>query len=334
MRIRTFVIATLLFATTALQAQNFELQYQSDSGALNLVNVAGTNATTVEIKSEGGQLTGDRPAHFSGLFDVYNANKAFKLDPAGFGDIAGFAFLAPGLDGTDITVDGSLVGGGPLGDVAITGFAVAPEPVLAPYAAGILNADTPILGGVLNGDQFELGIAGTAGGANNWPGAEPPEDLINGIIGGGGEKYLNFAKNNTGVIVSPGPSTVDGIDFWLANDAEPRDPTDFILYGTNSAISGDGPFSTADFTMVASGDIDFPSVRDTVADDMGYLHSVSIDNSDTYSSYLLVFPNVKDAAAANSMQISEVQFHGEIVPEPSSLVLLIMAGFGLFMRRR
>ena len=135
MRIRTLAIATMLLATTGLQAQNFELQYQSDSGALNLVNIGGTNATTVELKSEGGQLTGDRPAHFSGLFDVYNANKAFKLDPAGFSDIPGFAFIAAGADGTDITVDGSLVGGGPIGDVAITGFA----PIVDPPPTGGTN---------------------------------------------------------------------------------------------------------------------------------------------------------------------------------------------------
>ena len=126
MKIRSLTVTLLLFVVSAAQAQHFELQYKSDSGALDLVKLGETNATTVELKSEAGQITGDKPAHFSGLFDVYNANKAFKLDPAGFGDTPGFAFLAAGLDGTDITVDGSLVGGGPLGDVAITGFGGGP----------------------------------------------------------------------------------------------------------------------------------------------------------------------------------------------------------------
>lgn len=49
-----------------------------------------------------------------------------------------------------------------------------------------------ILGGARIGDNFVIGTPGTAGGSNNWPGAEPPSDVINGIIGGGGEKIPQF----------------------------------------------------------------------------------------------------------------------------------------------
>ena len=62
MKIRSLTTAFLLFAVSAVQAQNFELQYQSGTGALDLVKLGDTNATTVELKSEGGQITGDRPA--------------------------------------------------------------------------------------------------------------------------------------------------------------------------------------------------------------------------------------------------------------------------------
>ena len=206
------------------------------------------------------------------------------------------------------------------------------DPLLAP--------SDPIIGGVLNVDQFEVGMAGTTGGANNWPAAEPPEDLINGVIGGGGEKYLNFAELNTGVIVTPTeltggmPTIVSSIDFWVANDAEPRDPANFVLYGTNAAISGGGPFPLADFSMIVSADLDLPSDRDTIPDDMGFGQSVSFANTDSYSAYMLIFPDVKDAPNANSMQISEVQFHGEVVPEPSAFALAGLAVLGLLFRRR
>ena len=67
---------------------------------------------------------------------------------------------------------------------------------------------------------------------------------------------------------------------------------------------------------------------------MGFGQTVSFDNSDAYSSYMLIFPDVKDAPAANSMQISEVQFQGEVVPEPSAFALAGLAGLGLLFRRR
>jgi hypothetical protein len=37
----------------------------------------------------------------------------------------------------------------------------------------------------------------------------------------------------------------------------------------------------------------------------------------------MVFPTVRDAAAANSMQISEVQFFN-VVPEPFSCILIVV----------
>jgi hypothetical protein len=63
----------------------------------------------------------------------------------------------------------------------------------------------PILGVVaVAGNPFsQIAVAGTAGGVNNYPAAEPPDDAINNVFSGGGEKYLNFAEVNTGLIISP-----------------------------------------------------------------------------------------------------------------------------------
>src|SRR5678816_2122627 len=68
-------------------------------------------------------------------------------------------------------------------------------------AAPLFNAGDPFFGGQLDTgtNQFNVGIAGTAGGVNNWPAAESPDHAIDGF----GQKYLNFAKTNTGFIVTP-----------------------------------------------------------------------------------------------------------------------------------
>lgn len=184
----------------------------------------------------------------------------------------------------------------------------------------ILSPGDQIIGGILNDTNFVEGLASTAGGGNNWPGAEPPEELIDGFYGGGGAKYLNFFELNTGVIITPqkGATVVNRMTFWVANDAEPRDPTSYQLYGTNKAIDKGGPgttYSKSDFTLISEGPLELPSERATTPTPIGEapfttgpLQTVDFDNTQSYTSYMLIFPTVKNAASANSMQISEVAF--------------------------
>jgi len=202
--------------------------------------------------------------------------------------------------------------------------------------AAILSPGDTIIGGQVVGGEFVVGAEGLTGGVNNWPGAEPPADLINGLIGGGGEKYLNFAKTNTGALVTPsGPaSIVQAIQFWVANDAPERDPSGYELWGTNSDVSGGGPFSIGDFTPISVGGLSLPDERDTTTDTEGFSQFVNFANGTAYSSYLLVFPDVKNNAAANSMQISEVQFYDAPIPEPSAALLAVLGLAPLLMRRR
>ena len=56
-----------------------------------------------------------------------------------------------------------------------------------------------------------------------------------------------------------------------------------------------------------------------------------------YLSYRLTFPTLKDAGAANSMQIGEVELLGavaESVPEPGTLALLALGIASAAYRRR
>jgi len=135
------------------------------------------------------------------------------------------------------------------------------------------------------------------------------EQAFHGIDGNFSTKYLNFAKLNTGFIVTPssGDSVVRSISLATANDAIPRDPSSYILYGTNDAIlSTDHSLGNSeDWTEIASGDLSLPDSRNTPGT------VVNFPNARAYSSYRLVFPTVKDAGSANSMQIAEVQFFDE-----------------------
>lgn len=202
-------------------------------------------------------------------------------------------------------------------------------------AATLLSPGDNVFGGQVIGGAFEVGVAGTTQPANNWPAGEPPTAAIDGF----GQKYLNFGELNTGIVVTPGvgPTFLNGIQLWTANDSEPRDPASFELYGTNSLLSGTS-FSLANFTLIAAGALSLPSSRNA-----GGTNALLESNSQTvnftdsatgYESYMIIFPTVKDEANANSMQIAEIQLHGTVVPEPSAVSLLLCGLTGLLIRRR
>ena len=205
----------------------------------------------------------------------------------------------PNLDDTD-------------GDTVPDGEEIAAgrNPTFAdPLPPTIFRPGDPILGGQIIGNNFEVG--GVGGGGNNWPGGEGPEHAIDGV----GQKYLNFAKFNAGVLVTPsgGPSVAASMTLWAANDAVPRDPSSYELYGTTADVTGPGPFALDQFTLISSGDLALPDSRNQGGNaDLDDINSQDIlfNNSTAYTSYLIVFPTVKDSASANSMQIAEIQLTG------------------------
>ncbi len=181
-----------------------------------------------------------------------------------------------------------------------------------PLPPTLFRPDDAILGGRILNDQFEVGIAGGVEGNNNWPAAEGPEFAINGA----GQKYLNFAEFNSGVLVTPsgGLSVATSLTLWTANDAIPRDPTSYELYGTTADVAGGGPFALNQFTLISSGDLALPDRRNPggIADLIDATsQTVFFSNSNAYLSYLIVFPTVKDSGSANSMQIAEIQLTGQ-----------------------
>jgi len=66
------------------------------------------------------------------------------------------------------------------------------------------------------GALFFAGISVHAVPNNAWPNAESPDHAIDGV----GQKYLNFAKLNTGIVVTPSLGTAHGtiatgLQLWM-----------------------------------------------------------------------------------------------------------------------
>ena len=152
-----------------------------------------------------------------------------------------------------------------------------------------------------------------------WPGGEAPGFAIDQA----GQKYLNFERENTGFLVRPeGDNAMDiatSITLWTANDAIPRDPASFQLFGSNSAdllfpldYLHEDRIPLDLFTEIAAGELALPDTRNgggtTELDDLNS-QTIMFDNTDVFENYLVLFPTVKDSPNANSMQIAEVQLN-------------------------
>lgn len=206
-------------------------------------------------------------------------------------------------------------------------------------AVPLLNAGDFFQGGQLQGTDFVVGVVGTAATVNNWPAAESPDHAIDGF----GQKYLNFAETNTGFLVTPTVGAtqrtiITDIQVWTANDAPERDPASYSVYGTNQSITGPGPFALSNFNLISSGALALPATRQAggaaTALDPANSQTVAFANTVPYTSYMIIFPTVKDSAVANSMQTGEVELDGIVVPEPGILGLLGLTTAGVLGLRR
>ena len=177
---------------------------------------------------------------------------------------------------------------------------------------------------------------------SSYPGGENPAFAIDqrrdATTGRPNSKYLNFGEERSGLIItnSGGPVRVDTMAITTANDGVERDPTSFELWGTNSAItSADNSNSSGSevWTLIASGPLDLPGVLPNGGDDdFRWTETlIPVNATEMYTSYRVIFPTVKDAVAANSMQIGDIQFY--TVPEPSALTAAL-GGVGLLAARR
>lgn len=142
--------------------------------------------------------------------------------------------------------------------------------------------------------------------SSNSPGSE---GVTNAIDNNTATKYLNFDKLNAGLTVTPsrGATVVTGLRLTSANDAPERDPTSFVLSGSNDGQS---------FTEIARNVVPAFAGRFTAV-------SVAFNNTMAFTQYRLLFPTVKSAGSAVAMQIAEVEFLGKTGPEPQPIAELV-----------
>ncbi len=174
------------------------------------------------------------------------------------------------------------------------------------------------IGGWTNGgSNFVVGTTGTDFDTNAWPSGESPSKVIDGDTSSS-SKFLIFKDGNVGVIVSPQVGwtglPVNRMVAWSANDAEGRDPANFILYGSTTALTNSNVgqiYATSSMTPITNGGFSLPSARNSAGPSITFL-----SNTTAYASYLLIFtstkPDIYDVVQdPGRTQVAEVQFFHE-----------------------
>lgn len=189
-------------------------------------------------------------------------------------------------------------------------------------AATLLSPGHAIIGVAASpgGATSAIAVEGFTDGANNYPGGESPDLAIDGD---GGTKYLNFAKTNTGFIVTipNGLTTVTGFQFIAGNDSPERDPGTVTLEGAGAADPSTAA-AGATWTLLYSG-------ASGLAADPGRSTGGSViafANSAGFNTYRVLVTTVRDASTANSMQIGEVHFFGPDTTPPTLSNVLPVPG--------
>ncbi len=146
------------------------------------------------------------------------------------------------------------------------------------------------------------------------------EEVTKAIDGTSSTKYLNRAREGTGLIVTPrrGSSIIKSFTLTTANDFPSRDPSQYHIYGTNdtivSAADSDGNGGET-WTLISTGAITLPAARLTAG--------APIDlsaNTVSYKSYKIVFDEnagPDSTPGTDSIQFSEVTFDGILTSTPT-----------------
>jgi hypothetical protein len=176
--------------------------------------------------------------------------------------------------------------------------------------AEILKLATPHIVDVTAPGDVVKGVPDEArdGSVAGWPDNEHPALAVDDDVT---TKYLHFKGEvePTGFVVEPamGATVVTGLTLTTANDAVERDPASYEISGSNESI--DGPYE-----LIAAGDVvDFTQEAVWPRFTMNAT-PITFANTVAYKYYQVMFPTVRDAGSANSMQIAEVELLGVAAP--------------------
>ena len=164
-------------------------------------------------------------------------------------------------------------------------------------------------GGQLSGGNFSFGSIGNNNPETNWLAGESPDHAMDGNVN---TKFAIFRSTGAGLLASPqaGSARMNTLTLWTANDSPERDPATYQVYGFSTRITQtSSPLAVGNGTLLANGTMTLPADRNS-----GPVQ-VDFDNGTAYASYLVVFPTVKNSPSTNLMQVSEVQFSYNGIPD-------------------
>jgi MYXO-CTERM domain-containing protein len=133
--------------------------------------------------------------------------------------------------------------------------------------------------------------------------AEAADKFIDGLSS---TKYLNFGREGSGIIVTPGASVAKSFELTTGGDAPERDPLAYNLFGTNDPISSSA-FSAGtseNWTPISSGATGL--LTDPGRGFAGQFVNFG-GNASSFTSYKLQFGQLRTSANGNSMQAAELQ---------------------------
>lgn len=213
-----------------------------------------------------------------------------------------------GATTTNMTITGAVAS-----DVA--SYRLVASNITGPVNSGIVTVSrliSPLADMTTPGDPVTL-VAGNPSG-----GAEGVVSAIDNTI----QKYLNFDGDSAAPFVGPvgvtvktaakGNTIVSVLRLYTANDAEGRDPADYLLEGSLDGVT---------YTTISSGPLALPAGRNTTATDAlnpltQNMQEVHFTNAAGYNYYKFSVNNVKDNANSTSMQIAEMELLGVVNPNP------------------
>lgn len=153
--------------------------------------------------------------------------------------------------------------------------------------------------------QFPVG-SDSAYNTTDWNGSPPANAIDLNYV----NRYANFAKTNVGLAIWPaaGLTKLESFNIYTFTNRPSCDPIAYQLFGTlDFQKSADNSLGTNEtWVLLGEGSLQTPEARST------WSPEVSVDTTEWYRGYKLLFTEIRDAAATDAevVHISELQFYG------------------------